>query len=247
MDFDQTQLEFTALVAEVPDSSVAAREAKRARARAFAQLRRQKKAEAQRIKEEWIHYYVALGFWHEFYGEYDEAVTALLAALELDPSHAPARQCLSMCYLALKDFDSAQDHLIHALRNNPRDGWAHAGLAIYYWQAEANLQMAEQLFDQALQLDPCSSNAHYLSGKFKYQCERTAEAEAHFDQAILHQPDNAEAHLARVILYLEQDSIGDAERALRMFVQQADTEDPESIQLLDQAKEFVLLEKRALL
>lgn len=161
MNIPEPQLEFTTLVAEVPDSSEAAKQIRRERARAFAQLRRDKAAAQREKREDLIRLLMQLGATHFCHGNYQEAVPQFVRVLGLDPTQTLARETLIIAYMHLQEYESAKDLLIDALRDNPADDWAYTALAFHYGEVHSNYGMAKKLLARALELSPDNAQAHH--------------------------------------------------------------------------------------
>jgi|GEM_PF-2318073 len=237
MEPRQTQLEFADVVVEVPDSSAAARLARKERARVFAKLRREEKAAERRQEKELVEMLIQLGVSHHYYGNYEESIPPLLRALELDPAQTAVREYLVDAYMHMEAYESAKDLLIDALRDNPEELWAYIGLARHYSSIESNIEMAQQLLTRALELDPDNVQAHKNLGSLHFVENRLDEALAHFDRVISHQPENAHAHYGRVMAYLAKDLLSKAELALKLFAKKADITALKDAELLEEARE----------
>ena len=161
MNIPDSQLEFSTLIAEVPDSSEAAKQARRERARALSQLRRNKAAAERKKREDLVRLLMQLGATHYFDGNYLEAVPQFVRVLELDPTHALARETLIITYMRLEEYESAKDLLIDALRDNPQDDCAYTALAFHYAEVHSNFDMAKKLLARALELSPDNAQAHH--------------------------------------------------------------------------------------
>ena len=231
-----TQLEFIVLVAEVPDSSMAAKAAKKERARAFAKLRREKKAIERQQEKELVELLIQVGEAHCFYGEYEESISHCLQALQLDPTQTFLREYLVIGYTHLEEYESAKDLLIDALRDNPEAVWAYISLALHYSKVESNAEMARKLLIRALEIEPCCIQANNNLGCLYAGEGCYAEALTHFDAILVAQPDFARAHYMRIMIYLEECQYGEARAAFDQFNEQADISDPEDAKLLEEVK-----------
>ncbi len=243
MKVHPTQLEFTALVAEVPDSSMEAKAAKRARARAFARLRREEQAAERRREEKLVEMLIQLGLTHHVHGEPGKSIPPLLRVLELDPSQVFVREFLVRDYIRMEDYGAAKDCIIDALRDTPETGWAYVGLAICYREADSDPQKAEQFLNRALEIDPYDAQALEHLGSLCLAEERFEDALGHFNRVGLLHPGRIYAHYGRIMSHLGLNSLSEAESALERLAQQADPATPEDAHLLAAAEAAVLAAK----
>ena len=231
------QLEFDALLSEVPDSSAAAKLARKVRARALSKLRREKKAAELSERSELVELLGQLGMAKCYYGDHEESISHCLRALQLDPTQTFLREYLVIGYMHLEEYESAKDLLIDALRDNSEEAWAYIWLALHYSKVESNYDMARELLICALDIEPCSIPANNNLGCLYAGEGRYSEALTHFDAILVAQPDFARAHYMRVMIYLEECQYSEASAAFDHFIEKADISGAEDAEFLEEAKQ----------
>ena len=97
-------------------------------------------------------------------------------------------------------YDEAMAAYRDAMRIDPDFAPAHVGMGAALFDRQRHADALESL-DRAITLrmdDPTAATAHYLAGRTLQGLERMAEAAVHFETAIEHDPEHAEAldHLA---------------------------------------------------
>jgi tetratricopeptide (TPR) repeat protein len=145
-------------------------------------------------------------------GRLNEAIAALLCALDLEPDLAVAHLNLATIFDALGRQDDAEAAYIAGLRLSPSEAWAHARLAQIHL-ANARTAEAEAAFRAAA---AASSQPHgrLYEARAELIAGRHAEAESLVRTAIAADPDCGEAH---VILGQIQAEDGRASEAVASF------------------------------
>ena len=134
-------------------------------------------------------------------GNYDEAVTALLKAADLNPVDP-------RCYYFLsKAYDSSPGQasdVIQHFRNfaelQPHNGRAQYYYAMSLWKSgraqdtPVDLSQIQSLFERAIALDPKLAEAHLQLGNIFSERHEYADAVPHYQEALALSPDLADAH-----------------------------------------------------
>lgn len=236
METTDQQLEFDNLLSEVPDSSAAAKLARKGRARALSKLRREKKAAELSERSELVDLLGKLGMAKCYYGDYEEAISYCRRALQLEPTETFLREYLVISYMHLEEYASAKDLLIDALRDNSEEVWAYTWLALHYSKVESNLEMARKLLIHALEIEPCNILANNNLGFLYAEEGLLGEALTHFDAILVTEPSFARAHYMRVMIYLEECQYSEASVAFDQLMEKADISDAEDAELVEEAK-----------
>jgi tetratricopeptide (TPR) repeat protein len=112
---------------------------------------------------------------HAQAGEFEEAVAAYQAALELEPDHVSAMINLGVAYYNLQQLDQAIAEYQKALRVAPEDEAIHSNLAAAYVQ-QGKLEEALAAYTRALELEPTLSQAHFGLGVVYMQMGENEDA-----------------------------------------------------------------------
>jgi tetratricopeptide (TPR) repeat protein len=149
-----------------------------------------------------------------------EAISNFVAAIQEEPNYAEAHNNLGGIYLDQKRYDEALEHYRTAVRVHPdylyyfnlANALADAASARHATNAFAE---AVRTYQQALQLNPASSDAHQNLGLTWQTQGRTSEAAAEFEQAARLDANRADTWTRLGLLYAMQDQMPEAERAFR--------------------------------
>ncbi|QBL08166.1 tetratricopeptide repeat protein [Rheinheimera sp. D18] len=141
---------------------------------------------------------------------YDDAVTALQAALKQQPDLALAHQAISLVFMQQQQYTQARPHLVAAINLGVADAQVYGQLAFI------NLQTAQPAsavagYQQALMLEP--DNNQWQQGLLYalIQSQAWPQAQAMLEQLLQQQPDNKTLWLQRSQLALSQ---GNSNQAL---------------------------------
>ena len=91
----------------------------------------------------------------------EEAAGKFLAAIELDPKHAPSYVGLGHAYLAQDSLKAAEDAFRNALRRKKNYPQALNGLGLVFRQTPKGMQWAIKYFRKAIQADKTYEEAYY--------------------------------------------------------------------------------------
>jgi tetratricopeptide (TPR) repeat protein len=134
-------------------------------------------------------------------GNYDEAVKALLRGADLDPSDPQCYYFLSKAYDSSPgQADEVIQRFRHFMELRPRNGRAPYYYAMSLWKgrraqdAEVNVLQIEALLKKSVALDPKFPEAHLQLGNLYSDQKKYDVAIARYQQAILLNPDLADAH-----------------------------------------------------
>lgn len=141
---------------------------------------------------------------------YDEALTALEAALKQQPDLALAHQAISLVLMQQQQYKQARPHLVAAINLGVADAQVYGQLAFI------NLQTAQPAsavagYQQALMLEP--DNSQWQQGLLYalMQSQAWPQAQAMLEQLLQQQPENKALWLQRSQLALSQ---GNSNQAL---------------------------------
>ena len=119
-------------------------------------------------------------------GEYEEARTRLLDAVEIDPQFAIAYAKLSAVSGNLTDFDArrryAETALQHADRLTERERYYVEG--VYYYARFGEIERAAEAYGKLLEFDPSSTAARNNLALTLWRLDRVEEAIAHFEALV---------------------------------------------------------------
>ena len=153
----------------------------------------------------------------------NEAIANFTAAVEEEPNYADAHNNLGGIFLDEKRYDEAIQHYRTAARVN-------AGYLFYFNLANALADAASarhdtnefaeavQIYQQALQLNPNSSDAHHNLALTWQAQGRASQAVAEFEQSARLDPNRADTWMPLGFLYAMQNKMPGAERAFRELV-----------------------------
>lgn len=139
--------------------------------------------------------------------DYAQAEAAFKKALEINPQSADSYNGLATIYNAQKQFDKAAEASAQAQKLGSEAGGtpgaANAGTVfnqgVIAWNA-GKVPEAKKLFEQAVQLDPKLSDAHYWLGMATVNEGKLPEAAKHFEEYLKVAPDGQYAEQAKSIL-----------------------------------------------
>ncbi len=157
-------------------------------------------------------------YWHE---RFDDAVKALLRAIDLSPSDPRVYYFLSEAYgRAPSQAPEVIEHFRRFAELRPRDGKAQFYYAMSLWKGNetatsgAVLNQVEILLKKAASLDPELAQAHFALGSLNAQEGKFQLAVREYERAIKLDPNNAAAHYRLGQMYMR---IGRRELAQQEF------------------------------
>ncbi|HSJ54516.1 MAG TPA: tetratricopeptide repeat protein [Anaerolineae bacterium] len=134
-----------------------------------------------------------VGNQHARVGEFEEAISAYQAALELEPDHVSAMTNLGVAYYNNGQLDEAVSEYLKALAVSPDDEAIHSNLAAAYVQ-QGKLEEALASYTRALEIEPTLSQAYFGLGVVYMQMEQTEDAIQAFEN--FQKYDNGEDSVA---------------------------------------------------
>jgi hypothetical protein len=129
---------------------------------------------------------------HRQVGRWRDNITLYSHALEVTSDNYLAHALLGAEYLGREEYDAATEHLLEALRIEPRLPQVHYNIGIMHIQRNEWAE-AEARFRKMLKYKPNSSEAHNNLGILLEQQGRLDQAIAHYRKAVEIMPENLDA------------------------------------------------------
>jgi tetratricopeptide (TPR) repeat protein len=159
-------------------------------------------------------------------GKYDDAVTSLLRAADLNPSDARCYPFLSRAY----DSSPAQaDEVIKRFRRfadlQPRNGRALYYYAMSLWKGKRaqdpglDLRQIESLLTKSIELEPSLAEAQLQLGNLNSDQSKYSEAIPHYQRALELNADLADAHYRLGQAYVRTGEKDRAQQELQVYQQ----------------------------
>ena len=126
-------------------------------------------------------------------GNLDEATSAYLAILDLQPEDSSTMQALALVSSQVGDHERAIDWYERARRQQPRDAGLLNNLAVEY-RAAGRPDSARTLWQASLSLQEDQTEAHFNLGTALYLAAEYERALPHLVRATELEPDNARYH-----------------------------------------------------
>jgi tetratricopeptide (TPR) repeat protein len=150
-------------------------------------------------------------------GDFDAAIDAYHAALELDGGYADVRHKLARLLAARGDVAAAERELIAALEHVPTFAEATLELA-RLWRVTERQHDALALLVELLERDPYHFEALVALGETLLELSRPADGATAFARVLRFQPDHTGALFHEAVLFARQGRISDAEARWRRVV-----------------------------
>ncbi len=151
-------------------------------------------------------------------GRYDDAISVLVSALGDHPDDVSLQTNLSVAYLRKGEFDSATEVLTKLLEADPDHLPTLLNLSEALW-AQRDLEKGLQVSNHAVEKHPTSGLAHFARTRNLFAQERIQEGLAAIEEAILHDPLNAEIQSAAGEGHLRLNQLEQAEKYFRRSVE----------------------------
>ncbi len=152
-------------------------------------------------------------------GNTDEAIEALLAALELDPQYLPAHVNLIQFYSNQNRFDKAEHHFRAAVAS----GWPAPTARLYYARSliqQQRLLEAVPVLEELLVINPYTAEGNLLLGAILDDQGHGEEAIRHYRAALENAPNYPQANLGMALHLLRAGNLDPADshvqKALRI-------------------------------
>jgi tetratricopeptide (TPR) repeat protein len=129
---------------------------------------------------------------HRQVGRWRDNITLYSHALEVTSDNYLAHALLGAEYLGREEYDAATEHLLEALRIEPRLPQVHYNIGLVHIQRNEWAE-AEARFRIMLKYKPNSSEAHNNLGILLEQQGRLDQAIAHYRKAVESMPENLDA------------------------------------------------------
>jgi tetratricopeptide (TPR) repeat protein len=153
-------------------------------------------------------------------GRYDAAIARLRAVVERDPSFMRAYDNLGLCYDALNQPEEATRQYREAIRRaretKEKWPWPFLNLGVLL-KGRGEMQEAESLFREALEVDPAFAPALYHLATVLEGADRAADAVPLLLRAAAADPSYAEPHFALSRIYRREGRTAEADAALETF------------------------------
>ncbi len=147
-----------------------------------------------------------------------DAIVAIQAALQLQPTNPGALLNLAACFLRERRYEDAEDALIKALAIKP--GWPKA------MEMQARIEMKRGNFDRVTQLtrdalaaDPTLSVSHRLLADIAMRESNFEAAADHYALSLKNNPDDAETHGNYALLLARRGDYQGAESWYRQAIE----------------------------
>jgi tetratricopeptide (TPR) repeat protein len=171
-------------------------------------------------------------------GEYKKAISIWNRVLELHPSSQTARRDLAMAMVEVGDVAGAINHLIEALRIDPKDAWSWVVLANVYIRQRNDKETGLSFLRRALEIAP--ADAWALNSLATVTAERGEMDEAIklFEKAIEAKPDFANSYYGLALAQFRCQRVGAAHEVLLRMFQSVKLRDGRSRPVFQTAREL---------
>ncbi len=142
-------------------------------------------------------------------GEYEQAISQLQQALDLNPAHDQARLLTSLVYLKKSKADEAIAEIRKVLATNPKNPAAHSILGSAFFAKGMSAEGIAEL-NRALELDPELVDARFKKGVFELSRGKTGEAEAELSTAVRIDPELLNSRILLASSYLQRNEYAKA-------------------------------------
>ena len=138
---------------------------------------------------------IELGMVYRRIGRYDDAMTELEKATQIDPTEATAYYQLASVHRRANDMDSAIEAAERSVSLKPGFEAAHYLLGVLYLET-GGAERAVQALSRALDLNPIAGDTHFLIGQAYEELGDLNRAEEAYETTIRYVPDFLEAKAA---------------------------------------------------
>ncbi|MGQ9638230.1 MAG: tetratricopeptide repeat protein [Thermodesulfobacteriota bacterium] len=158
----------------------------------------------------------------QFYqdGKYEEALRALLRAIEKEPFEPIYRNSLGVLYTKMEKYDEAIDAYIKVIEMQPGSYTANKMLGQLYG-IKREYDKAKPFYKKAAELSPDDPDAFFNLGACSMNLHDFSGAREAFSQAISIKPDFAAAYYQLGMILINQNEREDALKNLEKFLQLA--------------------------
>jgi type IV pilus biogenesis/stability protein PilW len=143
-------------------------------------------------------------------GDFEDAVSAIMMAIDLDPDYSEARNQLGNLYLAMNKLQEAAMEFEKAIELDPTHVTAHNNLGLIYSQ-KGQIEDAIKEFQEAVRLDPNSAEAHNNLGSLYIGQGGYNQAMPELKKALEIRPDYIKALINLGMLYVNLQDFQNAE------------------------------------
>jgi len=146
-------------------------------------------------------------------GNFEQALTLLKRALELEPKHKQGWSYLGDAHMALRQYSAAVDAYNRQLEVNPFDESVNNRIG-YAYRTQRRYYEAEKAFRKQVELNPLDKFAHASLGAVLTEMKRFDDAIPELEKAVALSPNEPAWHVELGTAHL---SSGNGERALASY------------------------------
>ena len=169
--------------------------------------------------------FAGVGEYHLNQDKLDDAISWFRESIQLDEKNVNAKNGLSDALtlkgtqiLARENYDIAKMLFDEALKNNPKNAGAYAGLAEIY-SAKDDTENAVANYEKALSYDAELTELNAPLGVIYFQKGEVAKAETYLQKAITANPDNAETQFYAGLLRFKAERYAEAATAFKRSIE----------------------------
>jgi len=158
---------------------------------------------------------------------FDAAITALTSAIQTVPTCAPCYGKLGDAYLKKEDLGNAEKSYLKAVEMDPKLASVYDMLASLYNQ-QKKFEDAGKMSAKANEVRAASggggdAGSLFNAGVIAWNSGKMDDAQSNFEKAIALDPNMAEAYYQLGMVYVNQNKLPEAKKALETYVAKAPT------------------------
>ena len=179
-------------------------------------------------------------------GDYKKAIGIYKRVLELHPWFDGARRNLAMAYMEIGDVENATNHLIEALRLDPKDAWSLVVLGNLYIKEKGDRETGEKFLRRALEIKPDDAWALNSLAVGLQKRGQVQQALEYFDRAIGGNPHFANPHYGKAVTLTQDGQPEAAHETLARLFATAKMQDARSQPVFEGARQLYVTVQREL-